>query len=195
MRRVTLLILLGCAFAVPAGHAATGYAVGDTAVELTAPDQYGHPHRLSDYVGRWVLLDVCAAWSKPSRDMAADAAWARPEIPFEYVACLAVGDLHVASTRGDAVKWAKRSGHRWTVLHDDGGSGALIGWLEAAGIDTIPTQVIIGPDGMIRMIHAGYRSLQDIYADMEELARAARQLPPPDPWRYRAWRNLPRDPR
>jgi thiol-disulfide isomerase/thioredoxin len=43
----------------------TNYSVGQTAPDFTVTDLHGHTHHLSDYAGKWVILDFFAYWCGP----------------------------------------------------------------------------------------------------------------------------------
>jgi hypothetical protein len=125
--------------------------------------------------------------------------WAgRTGMRFETLSCLSQGPSFLASTRVDAVKWASACGFDRPVLHDDGKSAGVTGWLAAAGIIAVPAQVIVGPDGVIRKIRLGYRAPQEIATDLAVLTGLAGPTSPPSEASLRWERirhSLPHDPR
>lgn len=118
------------------------------ALDFTLYDQYGKEHKLSDYKGKTVFLNLWATWCPPCRD----------EMPYieelykEYnkntdeVIILGVASPNLGQ-EGDAkhVKdFLKQEGYTFPVLLDEGGS-----LVYQYGISSFPSTFIIDKDGYI----------------------------------------------
>lgn len=188
VRRAVAFLSLSIAFALPV-RASTGYAVGDTAASLVAPDAQGTPHALTEWSGKWVYLDFCVRWCGPCRLMGTvtqpiQDAFDQSSLglPFQYVTALwqstAVG---VPATAADAAAWS--STYALTsvpVLHSDGlSSEPIVQWFASAGFGFVPTGVVLDPDGVIRAIDVGYRSPEELLTQITHLAGFVDPPPPP----------------
>lgn len=118
------------------------------ALDFTLYDQYGKEHKLSDYKGKTIFLNLWATWCPPCRD----------EMPYieelykEYnknideVIILGVASPNLGQ-EGDAkhVKdFLKQEGYTFPVLLDEGGS-----LVYQYGISSFPSTFIIDKDGYI----------------------------------------------
>lgn len=118
------------------------------ALDFTLYDQYGKEHKLSDYKGKTIFLNLWATWCPPCRD----------EMPYieelykEYnkntdeVIILGVASPNLGQ-EGDAkhVKdFLKQEGYTFPVLLDEGGS-----LVYQYGISSFPWTFIIDKDGYI----------------------------------------------
>ncbi|CEN78612.1 cytochrome c biogenesis protein/redoxin [Paraclostridium sordellii] len=118
------------------------------ALDFTLYDQYGKEHKLSDYKGKTIFLNLWATWCPPCRD----------EMPYieelykEYskntdeVVILGVASPNLGQ-EGDAkhVKdFLKQEGYTFPVLLDEGGS-----LVYQYGISSFPSTFIIDKDGYI----------------------------------------------
>ncbi|CEO09082.1 cytochrome c biogenesis protein/redoxin [Paraclostridium sordellii] len=118
------------------------------ALDFTLYDQYGKEHKLSDYKGKTIFLNLWATWCPPCRD----------EMPYieelykEYskntdeVVILGVASPNLGQ-EGDAkhVKdFFKQEGYTFPVLLDEGGS-----LVYQYGISSFPSTFIIDKDGYI----------------------------------------------
>jgi len=170
---------------------------GDTAPDITAPDQNGTTSSLSALRGRVVLLDFSAVWCGPSAQLAKDiptiASRLRQEgIPFTYLPVLVDGPTQgKAATQQNALNFFKAN-HLPSdthVLHVDGApavvSKPLPVWDDAFygygavpdqndGNLAYPTLAIIDQAGVVQDVTAGSGDGVDgIVAKFESIAAAS----------------------
>jgi thiol-disulfide isomerase/thioredoxin len=159
-----LLLVLGMLGAVP-GYAYEKLKVGDT------PPPLGRSVNLRDYRGKIVIISFWASWCPPCR---------------KEMSMLA--RLQAAATRDKlvifAVNWQEDPEVFWkiqralrgvdlTLVSDSSGN---IG--SKYDVDSIPHMVIVGRDGRIAAIHAGYRE-SEIPALVDQINSLWRQAPQP----------------
>jgi cytochrome c biogenesis protein CcmG/thiol:disulfide interchange protein DsbE len=140
-----LLVVGGCAPALPAGEAAPGAGTASAlapqaAHDFTLTTLDGGSVTLSDLAGRWVLVNFWATWCAPCRD----------EMP--YLASLA--DAHSDTLTVLAVNmreqpdevraFAAELGLRLPILLDPDDATLL-----AYGVTGLPTSFLIAPDGSL----------------------------------------------
>jgi thiol-disulfide isomerase/thioredoxin len=156
----------GLSLATSAVASSRGYAVGQKVASIVGPDQYERRTKLSSYLGRWVLLDVCTTWCVPCIETAASLpAFARSVneqgVPFSVVTTLLQGPVTGrASTQGDAEVWAAYFGYERNdaVIHCDGEATPLYQlnrrFEEPTGNneDSFPCYALIDPAGVVRFV-------------------------------------------
>lgn len=119
-------------------------AVGSVAPNFTQDDRGGRPVSLSDFRGNYVLLDFWASWCEPCRTD-------NPNIVKAYKLFKNKGFTVLGVSLDDnRERWLKAiedGGLTWTNVSD------LQGWKNVVagtyGVNAVPTNFLIGPDGRV----------------------------------------------
>jgi subtilisin-like proprotein convertase family protein len=157
----------------PAGDHGTGYVIGDVAHDLALQDQNGNPVSLSNFAGKYVLLDFTAVWCPPSNfevpqdrdEIAALNASNAMGVPVVYLTVLIDGPTpNVASTKVDAVNW-KTHFHLTTPVLFTQNDTNLVARQEQTAYDidvglglmgaAYPTSIFIRPNGTVFDVRVG----------------------------------------
>lgn len=123
-------------------------ALGAAAPNFTQNDVDGKPVSLSDYKGKYVLVEFWASWCAPCRAES-------PNLLKQYAAYKDKGfEILGVSVDSDKAKWLeaiKKDGLTWTQVSD------LKGWESDArkvyGISGVPANFLVSPDGKIVGAH------------------------------------------
>lgn len=156
---VGLLIIAGIVWML-AGKPATastnvkvaqvGQAVGD----FSLADINGNTVSLSDYAGQVVLINAWATWCPPCKAE-------MPDLNAYYQAHQDEGFVILAVNAGDpasaAAAFAEQKGLAFPVLLDP--NTAL---LTGLGIQSYPTSILVGADGVVKIIHMGMFTAQSL---------------------------------
>jgi peroxiredoxin len=123
-------------------------AMGAAAPNFTQNDVNGKPVSLTDYKGKYVLVEFWASWCSPCRAES-------PNLLKQYAAFKEKGfEILGVSVDSDKGKWLeaiKKDGLTWTQVSD------LKGWESEArkvyGISGVPANFLISPEGKILGSH------------------------------------------
>jgi thiol-disulfide isomerase/thioredoxin len=130
------------------GQAALGLEVGQAAPDWVLPGRTD-VLRLSDLKGKTVYLDFWASWCGPCKQ---SFPWMN-DMQARYAAKgLRVVGINLDQKPEDAHRFLGVTPARFDVAFDPSGQSP-----RAYGIKGMPTSVLIGPDGKVRMIHSGFR--------------------------------------
>jgi peroxiredoxin len=154
VRRTALAAALAAAFLLASQPATADVRAGDRASELRAKDGKGKRVKLKSLRGKWVVLTFGASWCKPcKKELPAYEKLAR-QFKGKDVVFVAV---NIDSSVKKGKKFNKRMGLRAVhAVYDPSGSTA-----ETYDPPTTPTTFVIDPKGIVRKVHAGYRSGDD----------------------------------
>jgi len=135
--------------------------VGSTLSDFTLTDLFGKQVRLSDYAGRPVLVNAWATWCPPCRAE-------MPALHDFYQAHQAEGFTLLAVNAGESQSqvqsFIQQMGFTFPVLLDPNTS-----LLDALGIHSYPTSILVGRDGTIKTIHVGMLTVDQLQTEIAPL--------------------------
>jgi len=147
LRSSTLAVTLMALFAWPA----LAMDVGQTAPDFDLPGR-SEPIRLSAYKGKTVYLDFWASWCGPCKQ---SFPWMN-EMQARYASKgLHIVAVNVDQKTSDALAFFDENPARFDVAFDPSGKTP-----RTYAIKGMPTSVLIGPDGKVLMVHAGFKAEQ-----------------------------------
>ncbi len=126
---------------------------------IIAGGEPGSRIRLEDLRGKVVVLDFWASWCAPCRQQAKVLRRFAAANPDVVVLGIATGE-----PKSQAVRYAKKHDHGYMSAYDDANIAAVY------GARSLPTIVVIGPDGRVRAYRPGTASDRKL-SEMVALAR------------------------
>jgi peroxiredoxin len=134
--------------------------IGDVAPEFTLPDVKGNPVRLSDFKGKYILLDFWASWCVPCRAESPELVKAYQRFKDKNLTIISVA----LEEKGRKDAWTaaiKKDGLSWTQLVDYENAVAA----KLYKVSGIPYSLLIDPSGKIVAIGLRGAELQDKLAE------------------------------
>jgi cytochrome c biogenesis protein CcmG, thiol:disulfide interchange protein DsbE len=122
--------------------------VGQQAPDFDLAGKQGNV-KLSDYKGKTVYLDFWASWCGPCKQ---SFPWMN-EMHAKYAAQgFAVVGINVDAKQADATGFLEQTPAKFDVAFDAKGTSP-----KSYGIKGMPSSVLIGPDGKVLAVHAGFK--------------------------------------
>jgi hypothetical protein len=163
----------------------TGWLPGMNAPQIAAYDRGNIEIGLSEFRGKFLLLEVGAAWCLPTRFLAPllpsiEQQIAADGVDFTTVVTLVQNSGAGSSTQATVEAWLTtyHDGDYRKVLHVDGSKALENQWLQAIDKGLLPTLILIGPGGEIIQRRAGADSEEGILKWVREGIVAYDNRPP-----------------
>lgn len=136
-------------------------------VDFTLPKPSGETVTLSALKGRVVLVDMWATWCDPCKESFPFYSRLQDEYGEQGFRVLAVS---VDTERAAVAEFLEANPVSFTVLHDPEGTVP-----QKMAIETMPTAFLVGKDGKVAYMHAGF--VPEDEAEIEAKVKAALGAP------------------
>ncbi|MCK6549898.1 TlpA family protein disulfide reductase [Myxococcota bacterium] len=168
---VTATALASCASTPKTSPTASAPAT----LSFELPSTKGDVVKSADLVGKVVLVDIWATWCGPCAHSMPFYASLKEKLGprgFEVVA------VSVDEKDEDVARFLETRALPFVILRDP--AGTLPKQLDAA-VETMPTAILLGADGKVRLVHAGFVDDDKVVLEAAiEQALAERDAPPGD---------------
>lgn len=154
------VMLMSCAR--PPSEVETGVEIGWTAPKFKLPGLNGRETSLDQYKGKIVMLDFWATWCGPCRMTMPLVETLQKEYPNDLVLLA----INLEEPRNVVLDYIRRQNIASTVLLDENGT---VG--EAYGATSIPMQVLLDRQGIVRHVQIGFspRMASQLRTEIEKL--------------------------
>jgi thiol-disulfide isomerase/thioredoxin len=142
---ISAMIFSGCARRPPESESMVD--IGQAAPSFKLPDLNGQQVSLDQYKGKIVMLDFWATWCGPCRMTMPIV----ENLQKEYVDTMVLLTINLQESHDVVRDYIRAQGIRSRVLLDEEG---LVG--KVYGTESIPLQILIDKQGIVRFIQAGY---------------------------------------
>ena len=143
--------------------------VGGTAPNFEKIDKDGNTIRLSDYRGKYVLLDFWGSWCGPCRASHPHLKALEAKYAPKGLVVINIASENGANARETWLQAIEEDGMTWTqILNNEGRENYDV--VKEYAITAFPTKVLIGPDGKILVRAVGEsepidQKLQEIFGE------------------------------
>jgi thiol-disulfide isomerase/thioredoxin len=161
---ISAMILSGCARRPPESEPML--EIGQPAPSFKLPDLSGQQVSLDQYKGKIVMLDFWATWCGPCRMTMP----LMENLQKEFADTMVLLAINVQEPHDEVRDYIRAQGIHSRVLLDEEG---LVG--KKYGTESIPLQILIDKQGILRFIQAGYgpRTLSQLRAEISKLRAPA----------------------
>ena len=142
---ISAMILSGCAHRSP--ESGPMVEIGQAAPNFKLPDLNGQQVSLDQYRGKVVMIDFWATWCGPCRMTMPIV----ENLQKEYADTMVLLTINLQESRDAVRDYIRAQGIHSRVLLDEEG---LVGTMY--GAESIPLQILIDKQGIVRFIQAGY---------------------------------------
>jgi peroxiredoxin len=136
---------------------------GQPLSDFSLKDLGGNAVRLSDYAGQVVLINAWATWCPP-------CVAEMPDLQAYYQAHRAENFIILGINAGDSLStasaFASQKGITFPILLDPN-----VDLLTNLGVHSFPTSILIGADGVVRSIHIGMYTGDDLESEITPYLR------------------------
>jgi thiol-disulfide isomerase/thioredoxin len=131
--------------------------IGEHYIDFTLADENGNNVSLSDFEGNYILVDFWASWCSPCRSQNPKLKELLAEYNLHDFVILGVS---IDSTKDPWIKALREDNLPWVNVISEGGRTSMIGQLY--GINGLPDNVLINPEGIIIQRHIKADSIAEI---------------------------------
>jgi peroxiredoxin len=155
--------LAGLAGAIASQDSSGPLRVGTRMDDFSLPDLDGKPVKLSDYAGRWVLINAWATWCPPCQ---AEMPYFEALYQNHQVSGFVVLAVNAGESRDQAAAFANQLGLTFPILLDQNER-----LMDSLAIHDYPTSILVDGNGIIQAIHVGMFTPEALQREIEPLLK------------------------